>query len=104
MSKTKKNRRLSALDLYNAYPHVDLIPIDKPPPGMSITEFVEQRGEQLVNCGDTLFTFLFLELAGNEEDIAECLNLVEAAQSDLEAVMDALLKWDKEASGEQGTT
>lgn len=72
--------------LYESYPDSDLLPIDPPRFGETISDF-SVRAEQ---AGDTLFLFLCRE-ANDDGEITtpEYLNRLERAIGDIESVRDA---------------
>ena len=72
--------------LYDHYPDQDLLPIEPPNTGETISDF-SQRAE---DAGDTLFLFLCRE-AHDEIDAEEYLNRLDRAMRDIAAVHDALL-------------
>lgn len=77
---------LKPIDVYNAYPEADLIPLPKPEETetfKSYTERVDPR--DVLHCGDTLYAFILFEL-NCAEDANEADELIERAIRDLEAV------------------
>ena len=81
-------RSVAAEILYRAYPDVDLLPIEPPAPGETISAF-EMRAE---GAGDTLFLFLCRE-ADDDIDPQEYLERLDRAIRDIEAVRDTLSEW-----------
>jgi hypothetical protein len=67
--------------LYEAYPDQDLLPIEPPKPGETISQF-KLRAE---DAGDTLFLFLCRE-ADDEIDAEEFIARLDRAARDIEAV------------------
>ena len=72
--------------IYDHYPDQDLLPIEPPNTGETISAF-SQRAE---DAGDTLFLFLCRE-AEDEIDAEEYLNRLDRAMRDIAAVHDAFL-------------
>ena len=72
--------------IYDNYPDQDLLPIEPPKPGETISAF-SQRAE---DAGDTLFLFLCRE-ANDEIDAEEYLKRLDRAMRDIAAVHDAVL-------------
>lgn len=70
--------------IYQNYPDQDLLPIEPPQPGETISAF-SRRAE---DAGDTLFLFLCRE-AGDEIDAEEFLNRLDRALCDIEHVREA---------------
>ena len=78
--------KLKPIDVYMAYPGADLLSIPPPVDTDSFEYYVNIIGrDSLLNCGDTLYAFLFFELvnAGSDE---EALRLVRTAINDLCAI------------------
>lgn len=71
--------------IYDAYPGNDLLPIEPPHAGESISTF-KSRAE---DAGDTLFLFLCRE-ADDEIEADEFLHRLDRALSDIEHVRDAV--------------
>jgi len=81
-------RSVAAKILYRAYPDVDLLPIEPPAPGETISAF-KLRAE---DAGDTLFLFLCRE-ADDDIDPQEYLDRLDRAIRDIEAVRHGLAEW-----------
>lgn len=75
--------------IYDNYPHQDLLPIEPPKPGETISVF-SQRAE---DAGDTLFLFLCRE-ADDEIDADEYVARLDRAMRDIEAVREAFWAGD----------
>ncbi len=91
-------REIAAEVIYEAYPDSDLLPIEPPRPGETISDF-SVRAEQ---AGDTLFLFLCRE-ADEEIDTPEYLARLARAIGDIEWVRDAFVNEPaatNEAAGE----
>ena len=79
-----------AEDVYDAYPHVDLLPIRRPLPGWTLSYWLECRKRELNACGDTLFLFVLRELSDARGEVYEGMDMLQRAIFDLEAVRDAI--------------
>ncbi len=88
---------LTARQLYDAYPGSEGL-TDPPEDGESIEAYVHRAQEQITNCGDTLFAFVFLELMDCGHDIRECRERVDTARCDLDAVDNALQELEMETT------
>ena len=77
--------------VYDAYPSSDLLAVEPPEPGESLSGWHERVGS---DCGDGLFDFIVREISDAEDDQA-ALNRVATAQADLQAVYDNLHRWLK---------
>lgn len=78
-------RLVAAQILYRAYPDVDLLPLEPPASGETISAF-KMRAE---SAGDTLFLFLCSE-ADDDIDPLEYRDRLDRAIRDIEAVRHAL--------------
>ena len=75
--------------IYDAYPHADLLPIDPDKDCRSLQCLLEKVTSE--NIGDSLFTFLVVEIVeGGESTLDGAIRVVEKARGDLEAVLQAL--------------
>lgn len=88
---------LTARQLYGAYPGAEAL-TDLPEEGESIAAYVQRNQEQLTNCGDTLFTFVFLELMDCGHDLQACRERIDTARRDLDALDNALQELEMEAT------
>jgi len=84
--------------IYEAYPDHDLLPIEPPRPGQTISEFA-CRAE---NAGDTLFLFLCRE-ADEEIDAHVYMTRLDRAIADIQSVRDAFTDNSDTGSYEQKT-
>ena len=77
---------ISVKDVYDAYPHSDLLPIDPP------TESTTLEDIESVDVGDSLFLFIVREICNpnDEMDHAAPLCRMEMAMNDLAAVHNML--------------
>jgi len=71
--------------IYQSYPDADLLPIEAPKPGETISQF-RVRAE---NAGDTLFLFLCRE-ADEDIDAQEYMSRLDRAIRDIQSVRDAV--------------
>ncbi len=78
---------VSALDVYSAYPHSDLIDIVPPVRGMSAKQFLKTIDQGLF--GDTLFLFILREVADMDGEREEVVRALCRARDDLTAVIEA---------------
>lgn len=88
------SKPVTALEIYDAYPGSDLIPLDPPLEHETVPAYIKRIGRKnLRECGDTLFAFIFFELSDSdeEEDAREsCIHLLDVALRDVMAVKHAL--------------
>jgi len=75
--------------IYDAYPHVDLLPIDPDQDCRNLQTLLSKvTGE---NIGDGLFKFMVVEIIeGGESNLAGAIQVLERAREDVEAVLQAL--------------
>jgi hypothetical protein len=86
------NKPVTALEIYNAYPGSDLLPIDPPLKNETIDAYMKRVGrDEVLSCGDTLFAFILFELA-DASDRAGCVYMLDRAVDDLLAVKHTLEK------------
>lgn len=77
---------LRPIDVYNAYPGSDLIPLPKPEPADTFESYVETADHRdIIHCGDTLYAFILFELRGAESD-EEALRLIQTGIRDLQTI------------------
>lgn len=81
MMARRRHTRVLPLDLYDSYPHSDLLPIPPPTP---LTAWAEWRAYAF-NCGDGLFSFLIRELA-DTWDWNEALSTIDTVLGDVMSV------------------
>lgn len=79
--------------VYDAYPHVDLLPIDSEQDCRDLQSLLAKvTGE---NIGDGLFTFIVVEIIeGGESTLDGAIRVLEQAKADVEAVLRALRNAD----------
>ena len=80
-------RQTAAQVIYQGYPDHDLLPIDPPQPGESISTFAARAQE----AGDTLFLFLCRE-ANEDIDADEYITRLDRAMNDLAHVRHAFAR------------
>jgi len=71
----RSNNIVSALDIYSAYPHGDLLPVEPPDKNMSVRDFLKQVDPPTLS--DTLFLFILREVAdldGERGEVVKGLN------------------------------
>ncbi len=97
MTNTKEQTNIARI-IYDAYPHADLLPIDPERDCRTLqTLLARVTGE---NIGDSLFTFMVVEIVeGGESTLAGAIRVLEQAKADAEAVLQAL----RDASTDQAT-
>jgi len=89
------SKPVTALEIYDAYPGSDLIPLNPPLEHETVPAYIKRVGRKnLRECGDTLFAFVFFELSeSNEEDARRsCIHMLDVALSDIVSVRNALEK------------
>ncbi len=88
MPNTKEQTNLARI-IYDAYPHADLLPIDPEQDCRTLqTLLIRVTGE---NIGDSLFTFMVVEIIeGGESTLAGAIRVLDRARVDAEAVLQAL--------------
>jgi hypothetical protein len=86
MAKRNKWATTAPRLIYESYPDQDLLPIEPPKPGETISEF----NLRAADVGDTLFLFLCHE-ADDEIDAEEYVAKLDFAMRDIEAVREAFL-------------
>ena len=86
MMRPGKWRQTAAQVIYQGYPDQDLLPIDPPQPGETISAFAVRAQE----AGDTLFLFLCRE-ANDAMDAHEYVAQLDRAIRDIEHVRDAFV-------------
>lgn len=89
MTTAERNHNIvSALEIYSAYPHGDLLSIEPPAQDMSAREFLKQADPPTL--GDTLFLFILREVADVDGGRAEVIPALNRAIDDLAAVAQAV--------------
>jgi hypothetical protein len=88
MMRPGKWRQIAAHVIYEGYPDQDLLPIDPPQPGETISAFAVRAQE----AGDTLFLFLCREAGDDCGDAAEYVARLDRAIKDIEHVRDTLAR------------
>jgi len=86
----RNNNIVSALEIYSASPHGDLLPIEPPAQDRSTGEFLKQVDPRTL--GDTLFLFILREVVDLDGERAEADRALERAIEDLAAVAEAVSK------------
>ncbi len=88
MPNTKEQINIARI-IYDAYPHADLLPIEPDQDCRTLqTLLARVIGE---NIGDSLFTFMVVEIVeGGESTLAGAIRVLEQTQADAEAVLWAL--------------
>ncbi|NIQ12579.1 MAG: hypothetical protein GWO23_24295 [Gammaproteobacteria bacterium] len=88
MTKTKQEINIARI-LYDAYPHVDLLPIDPEQDCRTLqTLLARVTGE---NIGDGLFKFMVVEIIeGGDSTPDGAIQVLERAKEDVAAVLQAL--------------
>ena len=84
----RNNNMVRALDIYSAYPHSDLLPIEPPAQKASAREFLKQVDPRTL--GDTLFLFILREVADLDGEREEVIPALNRAIDDLAAVAEAV--------------
>lgn len=87
------SKPVTALEIYDAYPESDLIPVDLPLEHETVPAYIKRIGRKnLCECGDTLFAFIFFELSDSDEgdDREGCIHMLDVALRDVMAVKHAL--------------
>jgi hypothetical protein len=83
---------VTPLELYEAYPGSDLIPLPAPVIEDTFDYYINVIGKRdITNCGDTLYAFLLFELGGADTR-AEAVRRVTEAIEQLEAVKAAITR------------
>ena len=88
MALSRKWRHSAAGMIYRAYPGQDLLPIDPPQPGETISAFAIRAQE----AGDTLFLFLCREAGDDCAGAAEYVARLDRAINDLKQVRAAFAR------------
>ena len=88
MSKNEEQINIARV-VYDAYPHADLLPIEPEQDCRTLQALLARvTGE---NIGDSLFTFMVVEIVeGGESTLAGAIQVLEQAKADAEAVLQAL--------------
>lgn len=89
------SKPVTALEIYDAYPGSDLIPLNPPLEHETVPAYIKRVGRKnLRECGDTLFAFVFFELSESDEEDARrsCIHMLDVALSDIVSVRNALEK------------
>ena len=83
---------VTAALVYGAYPHQNLLPLELPAPEMTLAAYLDQvqTEEGPRQSGDTLFLFILRELHDCAYDPQDCLERLQGAIVDLQAVHDAI--------------
>ena len=81
----RRHPRLTPLDLYEAYPDADILPLDPPDTTTTWLSF-GRRFDPGPNCADSLFKFLVHELAEEGLPIEEAYRRLRIAHLDILAV------------------
>ena len=88
MTNTKEQINIAKI-IYNAYPHADLLPIEVESDCRSLQSLLARVTDE--NIGDGLFTFMVIEIVeGGERTLAGAIRVLEQAQRDVDAVLQAL--------------
>jgi hypothetical protein len=93
MTGATTSKPVTALEIYDAYPGSDLIPLDPPLEHETVSAYIKRVGRKnLRECGDTLFAFIFFELSDSDEEDARegCIHMLDVALRDVMAVKHAL--------------
>ena len=92
MPNTKEQTNIARI-IYGAYPHADLLPFDPEQDCRTLqTLLARVTGE---NIGDSLFTFMVVEIVeGGESTLAGAIRVLDRAKVDVEAVLQALRNAD----------
>ena len=91
MMRPGKWRQTAAQVIYQGYPDQDLLPIDPPQPGETISAFAARAQE----AGDTLCLFLCREAGDDCGDAAEYVARLDRAIKDIEHVQAAFAHPDR---------
>ena len=88
MHKTKEEINIARI-VYDAYPHVDLLPIDPEQDCRTLqTLLARVTGE---NIGDSLFKFMVVEIIeGGDSALDGAIQVLKQAKADIEAVLQSL--------------
>ena len=88
MTKTKEEINIARI-VYDAYPHVDLLPIDPEQDCRTLqTLLARVTGE---NIGDSLFKFMVVEIIeGGDSTLDGAIQVLKQAKADIEAVLQSL--------------
>jgi len=88
MHKTKEEINIARI-VYDAYPHVDLLPIDPEQDCRTLqTLLARVTGE---NIGDSLFKFMVVEIIeGGDSTLDGAIQVLKQAKADIEAVLQSL--------------
>ena len=88
MHKTKEEINIARI-VYDAYPHVDLLPIDPEQDCRTLqTLLAKVTGE---NIGDSLFKFMMVEIIeGGDSTLDGAIQVLKQAKADIEAVLQSL--------------
>jgi hypothetical protein len=77
---------VTPLDVWNAYPGSDLLPIDPPEEYENFKEYTKRVEDDFDACGDTLFAFIMRECSSSDGHPLEVSSLMHRALCDLAAV------------------
>jgi hypothetical protein len=93
MTGATTSKPVTASDIYYAYPASDLLPIDAPRENESVAAYIERLGgrDEVLTCGDTLFSFILFELSDNEGP-EECIHDLEIVLRDILSIKTAVEK------------
>ncbi len=85
---TKKEINIAGI-IYDAYPHVDLLPIDPEQDCGNLQTLLAKVNSKSI--GDGLFKFMVVEIVeGGESTLNGAIRVMEQAREDVEAVLQAL--------------
>jgi hypothetical protein len=88
MIETKEESNIARI-IYDAYPHVDLLPIDPEQDCRSLQDLLAKVTSE--NIGDGLFKFIVVEIVeGGECTLDGAIRVMEQARADMKAVLQAL--------------
>lgn len=77
---------LRPIDVYNAYPESDLIPLPKPEPTDTFEYYISVADHRDIRyCGDTLYAFILFELCSAISD-EDALHRIQTAIRDLQSI------------------
>ena len=88
MTKTREELNMARI-IYDAYPHVDLLPIDPEQDCCNIQSLLGKVTNE--NIGDDLFKFIVVEIVeGGEGTLDGAIRVMERTREDVETVLQAL--------------
>ena len=88
MTNIKEQTNIARM-VYDAYPHVDLLPIEPDRDCRSLQSLLARVTNE--NIGDGLFTFMVVEIVeGGESTLAGAIRVLEQAGADVDTVLQAL--------------